>query len=329
MQPINRLAVAIPILAAVAAVVIWWGPWRQSDDAQGGRGEVTPETIDERRADLADRVARYAPANSVKLDDLTAPLALTLRALPGVSRVDTPLSPAKPRQRIVHFLDWHFVDRFLLEMLDFRTEWGPSLLEVEAVQLDQAAAFECLARHHGLKRVLIEGLTEADMPALPDKVARLREAEQHQPALKARLAEAKQLVRDFPEDSEKHRKAVALELEIAGMLADHRADMLKMGAGVRLLMSGRLDAVLPLDDAKLLDEADPRMARRDHAAAVARREVAMVKNALAAGPTAVIICGGAHDLAEAIRAEGGDIEYVRVNVRGFLEAAGRGALAGN
>jgi hypothetical protein len=101
MLPVNRVAVAFPILAAIAGVLVWWGPWRRSDDTQGGRGEVIAETIEERRAALADRVARYFPANPVKLDDLAAQLALTLRALPGVARVDTPLSPAKPRQRIV------------------------------------------------------------------------------------------------------------------------------------------------------------------------------------------------------------------------------------
>jgi hypothetical protein len=36
------------------------------------------------------------------------------------------------------------------------------------------------------------------------------------------------------------------------MLADHRAETLKIGAAVCLLLSGRLDAVLPLDDAKRL-----------------------------------------------------------------------------
>jgi hypothetical protein len=61
------------------------------------------------------------------------------------------------------------------------------------------------------------------------------------------------------------------------MQAEHRADVLKMGAAVRLLMAGRLQAVLPLDDAKLLDAAGPVLAGGKHdSEAVARRERAMV-----------------------------------------------------
>jgi hypothetical protein len=72
---------------------------------------------------------------------------------------------------LIQFLDWHYVDKELVAK-DGQTDWEDFLLEVEAVQLDQAAAIECLTRH-GLKRVLVEGLTEANMPALPDKVAQL------------------------------------------------------------------------------------------------------------------------------------------------------------
>jgi hypothetical protein len=110
-----------------------------------------------------------------------------------VVRVDATPVTLQRRRRIIHFLDWHYVDKDLLAK-DGRTEWEAFLLEVEAVQLDQTAALECLARHHGLKRMLVEGLTEADMPALPDKVVQLREAEQHQPALREQLAEVQTLI---------------------------------------------------------------------------------------------------------------------------------------
>jgi hypothetical protein len=188
-----------------------------------------------------------------------------------------------------------------------------------------AAAMEFLVPHHGLKQVLVEGLTEADMPLLPNKIAHLREAEEQQSALKVRLAETQQLLRDFPKGSERHKKALGREQEIEGMLAQHNEDMLKVGAAIRLMMLGRLDAVLPLDDAKLLDAAGPVLpkGKRDPAA-VARREQAMVKKALAAAaPVAVITCGASHDLTAAIRAADNDAEYYRVTVRGFEEAAGR------
>ena len=78
-------------------------------------------------------------------------------------------------------------------------DWDVFLNEVEATQLDQAAALECLARHHGLKCVLLEGLTDADMQELPDRVAQLREAQKHLLELKTRLAETRQLQMDFPQ----------------------------------------------------------------------------------------------------------------------------------
>ncbi len=37
--------------------------------------------------------------------------AETLRTLPGVPRVSVPVSVAKPQHRIIHILDWHYVQR--------------------------------------------------------------------------------------------------------------------------------------------------------------------------------------------------------------------------
>jgi hypothetical protein len=163
------------------------------------------------------------------------------------------------------------------------------------------------------------------MPLLPDKIAHLREAKEQQPTLKARLAEAQQLLRDFPKGGERHKKALALVQEIGGLLAEHNEDMLKVGAAIQLMMLGRLDAVLPLDDAKLLDAAGPVLPKgKQDSAAVARREQAMVKKALAAAePVAVITCGASHDLTAAIHAADNDAEYYRVTVRVFEEAAKR------
>jgi hypothetical protein len=319
-QPINRLAVSVLALAAVTVAVVWWGPWRLRNYDFCGPPPLTADTIEERRAEVADEVARYAPANPVKLDDLAAPLATTLKGLPGVVKVDVPLSPAKPRTRIVHILDWHFVDKELLANVDGRIDWDQFLVEVEAVQLDQTAVLECLARHHGLKRVHIETLTEADMPALPDKVAQLRETEQHQQALKDELVEALRVLQTHPEPGERHNKAAKVYAELAGMLADHRLDMLKMGAAVRLLMSGQLTEVLPLDDAKLLDAAGPMADGKQDPAVVSRREAAMVQKALASGPVAVIICVGSHDLTAEIRKQEPRTDYIRVATRGYLAA---------
>ena len=318
--PVKRWAITGLVLCAWGAALAWWAPWREPDLDQRDTGQVPSDTLEMRQATLAEQVERYQPSSPVLLDDMTTPLADTLRGLPGVYRVDVPLSPVKPRKRIVHFLDWHYVDRDLLAKVDNRLDWDVFVNEVEVTQVDQVAALKCLARLHGLKRILIERLTEEDMPDLPHKVAQLRDVWKHQPELKARLAEARQLLKDFPEGNERHGKAAALEREFVGMLADHRADMLRMGAAVQLLVMGRLEAVLPLDDAKLLDAAGPVLpgGGRDPAA-VARRENAMVRNALGAGPVAVIICGGAHNLTDAIRDKDGETEYYRVATLGFAK----------
>jgi hypothetical protein len=46
------------------------------------------------------------------------------------------------------------------------------------------AILRCLIRHHGLKRVYIEGFTPEQIPVFNAKVAALREAEPHQETLR-------------------------------------------------------------------------------------------------------------------------------------------------
>jgi hypothetical protein len=272
-----------------------------------------PEAIENRRTELARQVAEYSPAKPTLLTDFSVPLTSLLRGLPGVGKVEAPLLPARPRTRVIHFLDFHFVDRDLLARVDGRTDWNQFLLAVEATQLDQAAALECLAKCHGLKQILAERLTNADMPHLPDKIAQLREVERHQPELKAQLAEIRGLMARAPTGSQRRNQAAAIEQEVLTMLEVHRADVLKMGTAIRLVAAGRLEGVLPLDDAKLLDAAGP----GSNAEAVRRRERAMVRNALAAGPTSVLICGGSYDLTALIAEADAEAEYYRVAVEGF------------
>jgi hypothetical protein len=312
------------IAAAVllTAALLWWTDWQ----AEPPVANLAAPPDQQRQAALADETRLYMPKTAGSVNDIKTQLAFILRGLPEVASVDEPLSlPLYVAQkRIVHFLDYHFVDKDLLAKVDGRTDWDAFLDEVEATQLDQAAAIECLVLYHGLQRVLIERLTEADMPALPDKVAQLRAAELHQPALKDQLAEARKLAARLPEESARQKKAVALEREISGMLADHRADMLKMGAAVRLLVTGHLKVVLPLDDAELLDAAGPMANGKQDRDAMARRDAAMVKRALASGPVAVIICGGSHDLTAEIRKQDPRADYIRVKTRGYVNATSKG-----
>jgi hypothetical protein len=89
----------------------------------------------------------------------------------------------------------------------------------------------------------------------------------------------------------------------------------------RLLLSGELQRVLPLDDAKLLDAARPKLSDgkvASHPFATVFREAWMAKTLTEAGPVAVAVLRGAHDLKEPLGTARG-VEYLRVSVRAMDE----------
>jgi hypothetical protein len=197
---------------------------------------------------------------------------------------------------------WHAMGKVLTD-----DDYNCHLSEVEAVQRDQAATLEALAIRHGLRQVLVERFTEADMPSLPTRLAALREVEKNETELDQYLADVKAMLNKAPvelakspKERERRQKLLDLLKEVTATQSEHRRKMLEMGVAFRLLLVGRLDAVLPLDDAALLDAANPVRADgsiKADASAIAKREQAMVSHALKAGPVAVIVCGGSHDLA--------------------------------
>src|SRR5262249_41503193 len=94
--------------------------------------------------------------------------------------------------------------------------------------------------------------------------------------------------------------------ELLGLLQEHRLDTLRFGAAGRLLVVGEVDAVLPLDEAELLDAARPIHYRGVVKADLFRgraRQDAQVR-ALQSGSIALIVLGGAHDLPDSMRALG-------------------------
>src|SRR5262245_37190255 len=79
---------------------------------------------------------------------------------------------------------------------------------------------------------------------------------------------------------------------MAGLLRAQRLDMLRFGAAGRLLAAGEVEAVLPLDDAELLDAARPVTPGGEVKAdpeRVRARQDAQVKAALQSGPVALIV----------------------------------------
>lgn len=250
--------------------------------------------------------------------------------------VDVKLAQQSPLSRLVQLNDLHVVarDLFAVEVRavagkpltdeDVDLLYHEHLLQVELVQLQQMAVLRCLAKHHGLKRVYIERLTAEDMPGLMERAKMHKELQQ---SLDARQKEASALMKQIAAagntDSERYQKAKTVEKQLQDIADKHQAEMLDLGAAVRLMVAGELAEVLPLDDARLLDLAKPVVTEGRlvfDKAKVAEREDAMVKNALAKDALAVIVLGGSHDLTGSVQRVGPPwCEYVRVTVKAYAE----------
>jgi hypothetical protein len=147
----------------------------QPSTSTEGRVKQLEEQVEHERR--ASGTAGYAPKVVGDLDDLGVPVADLLKQLPGVVGVEVLVAAPKPAHRIIHLRDWHHVprDRFALDarqpagkhLADAEVDalYAQHLLEVELVQVEQAAILECLNRHHGLRRVLVEGLTPKGVAA--------------------------------------------------------------------------------------------------------------------------------------------------------------------
>jgi len=111
-------------------------------------------------------------------------------------------------------------------------------------------------------------------------------------------------------DDGKNAELLAVEKEILDMQQSYRCLVLEWGAAFILFLDGKLDAVVPLDDAALLAAANPVKADgtiKFDPAAVAARERAMVAMELQMNRfVSVIVCGGSHDLTAAIQAKGSE-----------------------
>jgi hypothetical protein len=290
------------------------------------KSDPSPKTVG-----LAERVEQERPASSVavdayvptvtgRIDDLAAPAADILRQLPGVADVQVLVSAPKPTHRIIQLRDWHYVPAELFA-LDMRQQLGRAasnqaveklyenhLLEVELVQIEQGILLRCLVKHHGLHRVLVEGLTPQGLANFKKIVAALRDMDKQ-------VAEMQKMRAKLKDD------AAAID----EMVREHRKRLLEYGAAVQLEIAQQVE-VLPLDDRDLLERAKP--VERDgkiepDPASRAARHDGQLKAALKSGAVSFIILGGDHDLSESVlRLRGGTVEYVRMTTRRFRDVAG-------
>jgi len=279
----TRLAIASLVVVAIACSKNKDEPPTQTEE----RIHQLEQQVEQEKLTTQAAVESYVPKLQGRIDDLAAPAADILRQLPGVADVEVLVVVPKPTHRIVHLRDWHLVPREL-HALDLRQAAGRELtdeeidmlhsehlLEVELVQLEQAAVLKCLAKHHGLRRVLCEGLTAQGVAGYKAKVDALRELDHRLPDLRRQLRELS------PE------KRADVEKEVDGLDNEQRRGLVELGAPARLLLGGELQGVLPLDDEDALRQSKPvtpdGRIKEDHDK-VRAREDAMVKLALKSGP---------------------------------------------
>lgn len=329
-----RRAVPILVIAFGAVALAFW-PHVNPDSPTSPPAPTTSEDrilklkkqIGEQEVDSAQAVANYVPIGKTRIDDLGSPVVDLLRQLPSVVQVNVGVAAKNPSKRIIHLRDWHHVpkDLYALDMKEaLRRELTIDeidrlhqelLLEVELVQIEQMAVLRCLIKHHGLKKVFSEGFSPNDLEAYRERIAVLRAIDREQiPQVQRQLEEVRKLQRN--------EKAKGIEVQLLTMLDEHKHRLLEMGAAGRLLISGDLEDVLPIEDADALAKAKPVTSGgvKLDAAMLEARHDAQVKAVLKQGPVAFIVLGGAHDLTESIQRLGGEnCEYLRLTTKRFRE----------
>ncbi|QGQ23951.1 hypothetical protein F1728_15235 [Gimesia benthica] len=203
-------------------------------------------------------------------------------------------------------MSWHFVSKE-----DFAADLSASsdgklseeetdeqylefLDDVEAIQKEQRQMLRFLIKHHKVRSVHMEGLTEKNLNAFNSFVKTLREFE-------------------VPDGDG------AFDLFLR---EQYRRDLMQLGAAAQLKISNELKYVLPLENAEAFEAANP--VGKDgsiHLDKIAeeRREDEMLKILLKGQGIKVILLGGGHDLTDNLkRMEVDAVLYVRVSTKAYL-----------
>lgn len=329
-------AILVVVIGAVALALFLKGNSRTATPtptAIENRIPMLKQRLAEREKEIEQAVSSYAPKSKARIDDLAAPADEILRDLPGVVQVEFLVKADKPTRRVIHLRDWHYVAKDLYaidmkqvhgrELTDQEIDQlhGELLLEVELVQLEQLAILRCLIKHHGLKRVHSEGFSPNELEAYREKIGVLKAMEREQlPQIRKQLDEVRNLIETTT--GEGKEKAESIERELIVLLNGHKERLLEVGAAGRLLISGELEDVLPLEEDGALEKANPitlnGTVRHEENKLEARHDAQL--RVLAKGsPMAVIVLGGAHDLTGSIRRAGNGWECLRVKTKRFTE----------
>lgn len=215
---------------------------------------------------------------------------------------------AKPSPLIIHLANTHYVSRedFAADLrcqgetipdAELDSRYAAFLDAVERLQNEQAWHLRELIRQHGIQRVFVEGVTEANVATFRAKVEELADFDFD--AVYRRMT---------ADDTDFADRALAIvEMDA---FQSHR---LQLGVVGQLLMAGDKIEVAPLDDEALMAAADPQAnGWKFDGPANDAREAAMAKRLLGGGRVAGCILGSAHDLAGELTAANPRAEYRRV-----------------
>lgn len=228
-------------------------------------------------------------------------LPTQLRKLPEVHSVTSTPTKSKPKQIIIHLLNWHFVSKedFAADLSDssdvklseaeIEKQYLEFLNDVEAIQKEQKQILRFLLEKHGVQSVYLEGLSDKNLSAFNSFIKTLRDFE-------------------VPEGDG------ALDLFLK---EQYRRDLMQLGSPAQLLISNQLKSVLPLESAEAFEKANPigkdGKVRFDESAED-KREDEMLKILMKEEGIKVIVLGGGHDLSDNLRRMKVDsVLYVRVS----------------
>lgn len=202
---------------------------------------------------------------------------------------------------IIHMLDTHYVapGAFTADLKDQDSEisqeeidkaYSRFLRSVESTQQNQMRSLRRLIKEHKLKAVYVEGVSEKNHKGVLRFIQTLREYEAGKPE---------------PPES-------AIDKLIA---AQNKIDLMELGAAGRLVVSGELQTILPAENSRAFEAANPLLvngAIEFDKYADERREDEIVRNLMKSDGLAVIVLGGNHDLSDNLKRWRSHCRYKRV-----------------
>lgn len=196
----------------------------------------------------------------------------------------------------------------LKDQKELDEKYSAFLDDVEAVQEQQLTVLRSLIKKHKLKGVYLEGLTEKSYKRVLKTIETIKKDEKAKPT----SVDPDDEFAEFDND----------EFFNAVIAAINKTHLLELGAAGQLVVKGELKTLIPAEDSKAFEAANPFQSdgtvvfdkKADEA-----REDAIVRNLLKSDGVVVIVLGGDHDLADNLKRIGSGCKYERVAVPKYRE----------